>query len=149
VGGFFGVPEGVRVNSQGAWSVGGLPIRHLPSLHLLKSCLEFESEGAFLRDGPARLPVVVEGPAFEVRSLRLDPERGLALVVLDDGSEEPVLDEALRMHETNGRFVCGVRGGRAQALLSRAAHDTLLENVREDDGGFFLAVGTRRLAVRT
>lgn len=146
---YFKLPEGVRVSPEGAWSVGGLPIRHLPSLRLLKSRLKFSDEGAFLIDGSVRLPVVVEGPPFEVASLRLDPEHGEARVVLDDGSEEPIADSSLGMDEATGRFLCRVRGGKADAVLSRGAHQALLDHVQQQDGGFYLAVGTRRLPLRT
>ena len=145
--GFWTAPEGVRVAANGAWSVGGLPIRHLPSLRLLKSRLSFSDDGAYLMDGPVRLPVKVEGPPFEVASLRLDPQSGEARAVLDDGSEEPLRD--LGMEEASGRFVCAVRGGRALAVFSRAAHQTLLSHVEQEDGHFFLPVGRRRLPVRT
>ena len=144
---FWTAPEGVRVARNGAWSVGGLPIRHLPSLRLLKARLSFSDDGAFLMDGPVRLPVQVEGPPFEVASLRLDAQSGEARAVLDDGSEEPLLN--LGMEEVSGRFVCAVRGGRALAVLSRAAHQTLLSQVEQEDGCFFLPVGQRRLPVRT
>ena len=144
---FWTAPEGVKIAPSGAWSVGGLPIRHLPSLRLLKARLSFTDDGAYLMDGPVRLPVQVEGPAFEVASLRLDPHSSEALAVLDDGSEEPLND--LGMEEGSGRFVCVVRGGRALAVLSRAAHQTLLSHVEQVDGRFFLPVGQRRLPVRT
>ena len=144
---FWTAPEGVRVEASGAWSVGGLPIRHLPSLRLLKARLSFSDDGAYLMDGPVRLPVRVEGPPFEVEGLRLDTESGEVLAVLDDGSEEALSD--LGMEEASGRFVCAVRGGRALAVLSRAAHQTLLNHVEQEDGQFFLPVGQRRLPVRT
>jgi hypothetical protein len=144
---FWTAPEGVKVAANGAWSVGGLPIRHLPSLRLLKARLNFTDDGAFLMDGPVRLPVRVEGPPFEVSSLRLDAERGEARAVLDDGSEEPLRD--LGMEAASGRFVCAVRGGRAFAVLSRAAHQSLLSHVEQENGQFFLPVGQRRLPVRT
>lgn len=144
---FWTAPEGVKVSANGAWSVGGLPIRHLPSLRLLKARLSFTDDGAYLMDGPVRLPVKVEGPPFEVASLRLDEERGEARAVLDDGSEELLSD--VGMEAASGRFVCAVRGGRAIAVLSRAAHQTLLRCVEQEDGHFFLLVGRRRLPVRT
>jgi hypothetical protein len=147
VAGFFKVREGVRVGADGAWSVGGLPIRHLPSLRLLKARLRFGDDGAFLMDGPVRLPVRVEGPAFEVERLRVDPDSGVVRAVLDDGSEEALAD--LGMDADTGRFVCLVRAGRARALLSRAAHHALLEHVEQENGRFYVAVGPRRLPLRT
>ena len=83
-------PEGIRVGPDGSWSVGEFRIVHLPSLRFLKARLVFEDEGAFLVEGDRRLPVAVEGPAFEVTELRLDAAAGEARVVLDDGSEEVV-----------------------------------------------------------
>jgi hypothetical protein len=144
--GFWKVPEGVRVTAEGSWTVGGLPIRHQPSLRVLKSQLRFEDEGAFLLDGKVRLPVQIEGPPFEVSSLRLDRRSGEARILLDDGSEEPLSE--VEMDRDTGRFVCRVRGGKARAVLSRAAHQTLLENVEQEGGHFYVAVGKSRLALR-
>ena len=133
--------------ANGAWSVGGLPIRHLPSLRLLKSRLRFGDEGAFLMDGPVRLPVQVEGPPFEVERLRLDAALGEVKAVLDDGSEEAIGD--MGMDADSGRFVCAVRSGRARALLSRAAHQALLEHLEQENGRFVLVVGEHRVPLRT
>jgi hypothetical protein len=144
---FWKVPEGVRVTAEGAWTVGGLPIRHLPSLRMLKSQLRFEDEGAFLLDGRVRLPVQIEGPPFEVSSLRLDLTSGEARALLDDGSEETLTE--IGMDRETGRFVCPVRGGKARAVLSRAAHQTLLQYVEQENGAFFVHVGPSRLALRT
>lgn len=146
---FWQVPEGVRVLPDGTWRVGGFPILHAPSLRLLKSRLVFDDEGAFIEDGPKRLPVRVDGPAFEVVSLVLDPQGQEARALLDDGSEEAVTGATLTMNEKTGRFECATRGGRARAVFSRAAHQVLLDNVEEEDGAFFLRVGARRIPVRT
>jgi hypothetical protein len=144
---FFRVPEGLRVGPDGAWTVGGLPIRHAPALRMLKASLRFEGDRAFLLDGPVKLPVQIEGPPFEVASLRLDERSGECCAVLDDGSEERLTDVA--MDEATGRFYCVVREGKTRAVLSRAAHQALIDHVEQEDGQFYLAVGPRRLALRT
>lgn len=145
---FWTVPEGLRVDREGTWTVGGLKVRHLPSLRELKARLRFSEEGAFLMDGAARLPVQIEGPAFEVEGLRLDEGQGVAHALLDDGSEESLTDVAV--DERSGRFYCAVREGRALAVLSRAAHQVLADRlVEEENGHISLAVGSRRLALRT
>jgi len=144
---FWTVPEGVRIKANGAWTVGGLPIRHLPSLRLLKARLCFSDEGAFLMDGPVRLPVQVEGPPFEVQGLELDALTGEARGILDDGSAEPLQDLGID-HET-GRVLCSVRGGRARAVLSRTAHQTLLDHVEQEGSDFFVIVGPRRVPFST
>ena len=141
-------PEGVRVLPDGSWTVGEFRIVHLPSLRFLKERLVFEEEGAFLVEGERRLPVAIDGPAFEVVELRLDSDAGEARVVLDDGSQEVVGPDSLATDPGTGRVECLARGGRARAVFSRAAHQALLEHVEETGGRFYLRVGRRRLAIR-
>jgi hypothetical protein len=144
---WWNTPEGVRVLPDGGWRVGGFAIVHAPSLQYLKARLVFEESGAFLVEGSERVPVLVEGPAFEVTTLRLDEESGEAWVALDDGSEEPLA--ALSLNEATGRFECLVRDGQGRAALSRGAHQALLSRVEEDGDLFVLRVGSRRISVRT
>ncbi|HET7747049.1 MAG TPA: hypothetical protein VFM29_07085 [Vicinamibacteria bacterium] len=143
------IPQGLRVTADGRWRVGDHQVLHPPTLRYLKAHLVFEEGSAFVVDGGRRMPVDVRGPAFEAVSLVVDDARGVARVVLDDGSEEPVREDALRMDEESGRFECAVRGGRARALLSRAAHQTLLQHVAEERGRFVLRAGDRVIPVRT
>jgi hypothetical protein len=134
---------------DGSWRTGELPVVHDQSLLFFKQRLVFEDAGAFVVDGPRRMPVEVEGPAYAVVRLTLDAARGEARVVLDDGSEEVVVDDALGMNEQTGRFECAVRSGRARALFTRGAHQTLLEHAEQDQGRFFLRAGGRRIPIRT
>jgi hypothetical protein len=145
----FPIPEGLRVCPDGSWRVGDLPVAHEQGLRYLKARLVHEDTGDFVVDGPQRVPVAVEGPPFEVLSLKVDSARDEARVELDDGSAETLGDEALGMSESTGRFECRVRGGRFAALLGRGPHQTLLEHVEEEGGRFFLRAGRRRIPVRT
>lgn len=142
------IPEGLRVLPNGSWQVGGQPVRHEASLRYLKAHLSFE-DGPAVVDGDKRVPIAVEGPPFEVVRLDVDAGRGECRVLLDDGSQESLADGALGMSAATGRFECAVRGGRALAVLSRAAHQTLLEVVVQEGGVFFLEAGTRRIRIRT
>ena len=142
------VPEGLAVRPDGSWRVGELQVIHPPTLRHLKSHLVFEAGGAFVVDGAQRIPVEVDGPPFEVVSLVIDAARGTATAVLDDGSEEKVREDSLGMDPRTGRFHCVVRDGRAKAVLSRPAHQTLLAHVEQDGAGFFLQAGDRRFPVR-
>jgi hypothetical protein len=143
------IPEGLRVLTDGSWRVGDHQVLHPPTLRYLKSHLIAEGASSFVADGEQRMPIQVEGPPFEVTTLVRDEAGGTAVVVLDDGSTEPVRDGSLGMNEETGRFECAVRGGAFRARLSRAAHHMLLDNVVEEDGAFFLRVGPRRIALRT
>ena len=122
---------------------------HASSLRQLKSQLVFDGESAFLDDGHQRLLVQIDGPAFEVVALRLDGAIGEAWVALDDGSDETVRDQSLSMNPDTGRFESEARDGRARAVFSRPAHQTLIDNLEQDGGTFFLRVGPRRIPIRT
>lgn len=145
---FWEIPAGLTVRPDGSWRVGDLQVIHPPTLRYFKSHLVFEDSGAFVVDGAQRMPVELDGPPFEVVSLVIDDERGAARAVLDDGSEEPIRDDSLGMDPQSARFHCLVREGRAQAVLSRGAHQTLLAHVGQEGGLFFLQAGSRRLPVR-
>jgi hypothetical protein len=143
------IPEGLRVLPDGSWRVGELPVVHDRGLFYLKSHLVFEDDGAFVVDGPRRVQVQVQGPAFEVIRLEIDAARGTAAAVLDDGTVEPVTEGSLGMDEGSGRFECSVRGGRARARLTRGAHQTLLANAEEQEGRFALRAGVALIPIRT
>lgn len=143
------IPEGLRVFPDGSWRVGDLHVIHPPSLRYFKSHLRHDEFGDYVVDGAQRMPVEVRGPAFHAVSLVLDPEQQEARVVLDDGSVEPVGDDALGMNRETGRFECRVRGGDFTALVVRGPHQALMEHLEEEGGRFFLRVGARRIPVRT
>jgi hypothetical protein len=142
------IPDGLTVAPDGSWRIGALPVLHLPTLRYLKAHLVFEDGSAFVAEGGRRMPVAIDGPPFEATGLVIDHARGTATVVLDDGTEETVREDSLGMDPRTGRFHCLVRDGRAQAVLSRSAHQTLLAHVGQEGGRFFLQAGDRRLPVR-
>jgi hypothetical protein len=139
----------LRVLPDGSWRVGELPVAHAAGLRYLKAHLVFEDGGAFVVVGPGRMPVVVEGPAFEGRALRIDAGADRATLALDDGSEAELYDDALGMDPASGRFECLVRDGRARARLSRAAHQALLDHAEQEGGRFYLRAGRRLIRIRT
>ena len=143
------IPEGLRVLPDGTWYVGELPVAHPASLLYFKAHLVFDEEVAYVDDGKRRVPVRIEGPPLRVLSLRVDPLRGTVEAFLDDGSVETVKAGSLAMDEATGRFEFLARSGRVRALLSRSAHQALLEHADEEGGEFFLRVGPQRIAIRT
>jgi hypothetical protein len=142
------IPEGLRVLPDGSWRIGDEPVRHPESLRFFKAHLDLD-DGPAIVAGGRRVALLVEGPAFEAVRLVVDAERGECRVCLDDGSEEVVAEDALGMSPVTGRFECVVRGGRARALLSRGAHQALLDAAVEEGGAFYLQAGPRRLRIRT
>jgi hypothetical protein len=144
---YWQIPQDLRVLPDGSWRVGDFHVVHPPTLRYLKSHLVAEEDGPYVVDGPQRMPIVVDGPAFEVVTLRIDA--GRAIAVLDDGSEEEIRDAALGMNADTGRFECTVRGDRFRAVFTRGAHQTLLNHADQDDIGFFLRAGPSRIPIRT
>jgi hypothetical protein len=147
--GIWEIPQGLAVLPDGTWRVGDLQVLHPATLRHLKSHLVFEPAGAFVVDGAQRMAVDVQGPPFTVLTLLLDARAGTARAVLDDGTEEELVPGGVGMSETTGRFECVVRDGRARAVLSRAAHEALLEHVEDQGHGFALRVGERSIPIRT
>jgi len=143
------IPQGLHVCPDGSWRVGEYHVIHPPSLRYFKSHLVNENGATAVVDGDQRMPISVEGPAFQVVTLVLDRDKGEARAVLDDGSVEPVSDGSLGMNGTTGRFECAVRHGTFIATLGRGPHQALLDNLEEETGRFFLRVGERRIGVRT
>ena len=147
---FVPYPEGLRVLADGTWTVGGAPVVHGAVLQYLKARLVLEGEAAYVTDSRRRLPVEIAGPPFVALALEVDVAAGQAHVRLDDGSRETLRDESLHVDEHSGRLLCRVRGGQADALLSREAHQTALAHVEQDEGGrFFLRAGLVRYSIRT
>jgi hypothetical protein len=143
------VPEGLRVSKDGSWHVGDQPVRHPASLRLFKRKLVFEEEGAFVEARGKRVAVRIEGPPFEATRIEFR-ESGEIVAHIDDGSQERLEgDDSLWMDPETGRFVCRARGGRSRALLSRGAHQAVLERAEQEGGRFFLSVGTRRIPIHT
>jgi len=143
------IPEGLRVLSDGSWLVGDQAVAHAPTLRFFKEHLVLEDDGAFVVDGERRVAVTLEGPPFEVLQLELAEETEQVTAVLDDGSREDVGDGSLRMNQVTARFECAARDGRTRAVLSRAAHNSLLDAAEQADGRFFLRVGQRLIPIQT
>jgi hypothetical protein len=143
------IPEGLCVLSDGSWRVGDQVVAHAATLRFFKEHLVCEEGGAFVVDGDRRVQVRLEGPPFEVARLEFSEDAERVTAVLDDGSREDVGDLSLSMNQVTARFECSAREGRARAVLSRTAHNALLDAAEQAEGRFFLRVGRRLIPIRT
>jgi hypothetical protein len=141
------IPDGLRVLPDGSWRVGDEPVTHARRLRYFKERLVFEDGNAFVADGSTRSPVAVEGPPFQVESFTLDAADGRLRVKLDDGSEEALAEPVVAMSPDTGQFECVVKAGKARAVLSPSAHLALLDRLEEENGEFFVPMGTARCRV--
>jgi len=143
------VPAGIRILPDGSWHVDEQPVAHAATLKHFKQRLQFDDAGAFMIDAGRRVDVEVNGPAFEVLRLEPTPDGQGMRAVLDDGSEERLGEHSLSMSHDTARFECVTRQGRARALLSRTAHNVLLDHAETADGRFFLRAGDQLIPIRT
>lgn len=87
----------------------------------------------------------VDDAPYQVRSLRFEPPR--IVMVLSDGSEEPLRPENLRVGEGDALYT-HVKGGAFDARFSRHAQTDLAPAVVEGaDGGAYLRVDGRDHAI--
>jgi multidrug efflux pump subunit AcrA (membrane-fusion protein) len=87
---------------------------------------------------------------------QIDPSTYQQALVQAEAAPEPTLlafNEPLAadlgLDRDTGRVVCSVRGGRARAVLSRTAHQALLDHVEQEGSDFFVVVGPRRVPFST
>ncbi len=133
----------LRIDLDGAWYHDDAEVTHAGILANLRSNLQVDEQGHYLRIGPVRVPVEVEDAPFVVERVEVDGD-GLA-ATLNDESREPLALDTLRIDE---RAIprCRVKGGRFDARLSRAAAYQLLQHVEPGEGAgpAALVLGGRR-----
>lgn len=115
------LPE-FRIDADGDWFESGQPITHPGVLANLRSTLRRDADGYFIQTR-ARIPVAVEDAPFVV--VRIE-RRGDALhAFLNDGTDEPVDPETLRVGAGDVPY-CAVKRGAFEARLARPAAYQLL-----------------------
>ena len=122
----------LRITRDGEWLHEDTEVTHAGILADLRCNLRVDAEGHYLAVGPLRVPVEVEDTPFVI--VRVEPEGDRLVLTLNDLSREPLAVETLRFGE-GGVPRCGVKDGRFEARLSRAATYQLLQRVEYDEQG--------------
>lgn len=126
--------SGILLDAQGRFLHEGREVEHAGLRAALWRWLDRLPDGRYvLRLDERRFVYLdVEDAPHRVRSLRW--EAGRALLLLADGSEEP-LDPATVRLGAGGVAYCRVKGGRFEARLSPAAWSALAEHIDRDEAG--------------
>ena len=136
----------ITIDAQGRWWYEGSEIIHPEVLALFRSSLRETEDGAFEIDYRGRqAPVVVEKTPFFIREIKAVEESGKLLAItlmLDDGSDEELIPESLRLDE-DGVLMTKVKKGLFSARCLPKAHFRLAALLDEDENGFFLSLGGR------
>jgi len=137
------VPE-LRLTRDGDWYVDGERIFHERTCTVLTENVHLLDDGRLASSiGRETVPIIVDDVGFFV--LAADVRADTLNVRLSDGSEELV--SALRTND--GRLYAQVKGGRAWARFSRAAHQSVEALVEERDAALGLRIGGVWLEVKS
>ena len=130
--------SGIRLDAQGHFVHEGEEVRHQGLRAALWRWLDRDPDGRYvLRLDERRFVYLdVDDAPHVVRSLRWQGEA--AILLLADGSEEPLEPSTLRLADT-GVAYCRVKAGRFDARLSSAAWAALAERIDEQGGVIRLA----------
>lgn len=139
----------LALNRDGEWTWDGVEVTHPGTRRFLFEHLVRERSGDLVvRCGTDETAVQVEDVPFIIRSVHIPGDRQTIreiIVILQDGSQEPLNMRSLRIGPGNAlytRVQGGGRGGPFDARFSRAAYHLLSECIEETGtGGFMLRFG--------
>ena len=136
----------LRVDVNGDWFDGELPITHEGIVASLRANLRRGAEGYFIQTR-VRIPVDVEDVPWIV--VRVEPEGDRLRAILNDESEERLEPASIRLGRGDVPY-CPVKGGLFEARLSRAATFQLLALADYDErtGRGTLEIGGQRFPLR-
>lgn len=115
------LPE-LRIDADGEWFDGGQPITHPGILANLRGNLRRDAQGHYIQTR-VRIPVAVDDAPFVV--VRIERRGDTLHAFLNDGTDEPVSPETLRVGAGDVPY-CAVKQGAFEARLARAAAYQLL-----------------------
>ncbi len=123
----------------------GQEVSHPLVRRYLLTLMDRDDEGVWVRNQWQQFGVHMEGTPFYVEALReKEGEGDLALeVVLNDGTQEELDLSTLRIAPDN-KVYCRIKGGKFEALFTLSAYWQLVRYLVEEDGRYYLEVGSKR-----
>lgn len=135
----------LALNRDGEWTWDGIEVTHPGTRRFLfEHLVREQGDELVVRCGSDQTTVELEDVPFIIRSVHIPGDEqttGQIVVILQDGSQEPLNLRSLRIGPGNGlyaRVQGGNRGGPFDARFSRAAYHLLSECIEETDSGRFL-----------
>ncbi|MCA9528709.1 MAG: hypothetical protein KC543_01085 [Myxococcales bacterium] len=145
-----GQPEGrtretaIRRDAAGRWWNGADRIAHPNLTRSFDGWVDRAEDGRFCLSNDINWAyVAIEGPAYFVRSARVEPS-GAVELELSGGRQERLRAVTLR-HGADGALWCDVRDGRCPARFDTHAVAQLAGVVGEDARGVYLDLGGERV----
>ena len=133
----------IRRDARGRWWNGQDPIEHPNLVRRFDGWVDRAEDGRYCLSNDINWAyVAIEGPAYFVRSVVVEPD-GVLLRL--SGDREERLDPSTLRRGEDGALYCDVREGRCPARFDNHATAQLLERVQEDAEGVFLDLPTGRV----
>ena len=130
------------MDKEGRWFSSQGEITHPGVKRYFQSILH-ERDGKYMLDnGREQIPVKAEGFIFFVEAIREREWKGKPWIwlVINDGTEEPLKVESLRLLPDNS-FVCSIKNGRFKAKFTLSSYWQLVEHIVEENGRFYIKIG--------
>jgi len=140
-------PCHIRIDKEGNWYYQDLPIINKKIYLHLNQCLSREPSGRYILSmNGEKCYLEVEDTPFVIQEVYVspDPSPSPSLVVkLNDGTEEPLQADTLRVGQDNIVY-CRVKEGVYEARLLRNAYYQLAEFLQQDGQHYYLIIeGTK------
>jgi hypothetical protein len=135
-------------DAQGRWSQDGQPLEHPNLTRAFDRWIERAEDGRYcLKNDINWAYFTLQGPPFFVRSLEVDGNRAVTLILSND-KREPLRAESVRVGE-DGALYCDVGDGSMVARFDRHAATQLETLLGEDADGVYLELAGRRIRPKT
>ena len=134
-----------RVDHEGRLYWKGQEVSHPLVRKYLLTLMDRDEEGVWVRNQWQRFGVHMEGTPFYVEALREREVDGEVILeaILNDGTRE-VLDLTTLRIAPDNKVYCKIKGGKFEALLTLSAYWQLVRYLVEEDGRYYLVLGSRR-----
>jgi len=139
----------IFVDREGEWHYRGAPMIRKDIVGLFLEHLTLSPDGDYVIDlDGQRCRLEVEDTVFVVKRVESgkDNDKGIDgfLLLLSDGTREPLSDHTLEIGEGNMLY-CRVKQDKFKARFSRPAYYQIASHVEEDEGCFYLPLNGRRI----
>lgn len=126
------------LDKEGRWFHDGVEITHKLTVDLFSRSIRRDKSGQYVLEvGPEWAPVEVEDTPFMVR--RVDVEDDIVRATLNDGSEEELDLDTLRISDRNVLY-CDVKNKEYPARFLRPAYYQLMNHLVENRDGYAIKI---------
>lgn len=144
-------PCHIRIDKEGNWYYQDLPIINKKIYLHLNQCLSREPSGRYILSmNGEKCYLEVEDTPFVIQEVYVSPDASPSpslVVKLNDGTEEPLQADTLRVGQDNILY-CRVKEGVYEARLLRNAYYQLAEFLQQDGQHYCLVIKDTKIPLK-